>query len=154
MLNKTPRSGRPFLFKLLAASLVLISISGWLRLYQSVYQWEWLLRYEIQPGPAYTAVYGFGIGVSALVNAVFFWQKHPLAKRFTQLNIAFIISWWWFDYLVFSKTALAFTNFPFRILLTLIYLSFVYLYLKFSKHICNNPAAREAPHAVEERADP
>lgn len=135
MSNKTILSGRPFLFKLLFASLILISVTGWLRFYQSFYQWEWLIRYEIQPGPLYTAIYGLLIGSTGLLTAILFWLKHKLAKLFTQIFITFVIFWWWFDYLVFSKTALAFTDLPFRILLTLTYLSFVYLYLKFSKHI-------------------
>lgn len=135
MRNKTILSGRPFLFKLLFASLIFISITGWLRLYQSFYQWEWLIRYEIRPGPLYTAIYGFLIGSAGLLNAILFWIKHKLTKRFTQIFITLVFFWWWFDYLVFSKTVLAFTDLSFRILLTLTYLSFVYLYLRFSKHI-------------------
>jgi hypothetical protein len=131
---KTPLAGRPFLFKLLAGSLVLIALTGWLRLYQSFYQWEWLIRYEIRPGPVYTAIYGALIGLTASTNAILFWIKHKFAKRVIQISIPAILFWWWLDYLFFSKTALAFTNLPFRILLTITYLCFVYLYLRYSKH--------------------
>lgn len=135
-MNKQPLyGGRPFLFKLFFASLILIAITGWLRLYQSIYQWDWLLRYEITPGPLYTAIYGFIIGVAGLLNAIFFWLKVRFVKKFTLINILFVFGWWWFDYLVFSKTALAFTDLPFRLLLTLTYLSFVFGYLIFSKHL-------------------
>ena len=49
---------RPFLFKVLALTLLIISITGWLRFTQSLYQWQFLVEYKIQPGPLYIAISG------------------------------------------------------------------------------------------------
>lgn len=126
---------RPFLFKLLFASLMLISLSGWLRLYQSIYQWDWLVRYQVSPGPLYSAIYGSVVGISGLVIAFLFWINPKSSKKLTQAYICVILLIGWLDYLVFSNTSLAFADIHFRIVISIGYLIFIFSYLKFSKYI-------------------
>ena len=133
MKNKTYFLGRPFLFKLFAFSFLLISVTGWLRLYQSIYQWQWLVKYAVQPGPFYTAIYGLIVGGLMLACLLIFWLKTPYAKAFTLGAVLTVVLYSWFDYLVLSKTSLAFTDLWFRAFISIIYCLVVYLYLRFYK---------------------
>lgn len=133
MKNKSYFLGRPFLFKLFALSFLLISVTGWLRLYQSIYQWQWLVKYAVQPGPLYTAIYGLIVGGLMLACLFIFWQKKPYVKTFTLAAVLTVVLYGWCDYLVLSKTSLAFTDLWFRVFVSIIYCLVVYLYLRFSK---------------------
>lgn len=135
MTEKALKPGRPFLFKILFFSLVLIALSGWMRVSASIYQWNYLLKYQVKPGPGYSLFYGLMMGLFFTAAALLFWLKHKSAKRFLQIGIPLFFAWWWLDYLLFSKTTVVYTDLPFRIFTTIISLSFVYLYLRFSKHV-------------------
>jgi len=126
---------RPFLYKILFISLILISLNGWLRLYQSIYQWDWLVRYQVTPGPLYSAILGTIIGFAGISAAVLFWTDPKTSKNLTQIIICAILLIWWMDYLVFNRTTLAYADLHFRVVISIGYLIFVFMYFKFSKFI-------------------
>ena len=126
---------RPFLFKILALSLLMISLAGWMRLIQSIYQWQTLETYNIMPGPIYTAISGGLVGLIAGSSAVFLWLRLPGAKIIVQISVVTLVSGWWLDYLLFTHNSTAFANLPFRIAATLIYLVFVFIYLQYAPAI-------------------
>lgn len=123
---------RPFLLKLIIFSLALIAIMGWLRVYQSIYQWEFLVEYAIKPGPWYSLITGALVGILASIAVVSAWFQWDWSSKFVQISLLVITIGWWLDYLIFSRSSIAFYNLPFRIVATVIYLGFVfgYYYLK------------------------
>lgn len=128
--NKTVTLKRPFLFKLLSLILFIIALMGWLRFTQSFYQWQYLLAYQVQPGPVYSLISGLLIGVSMSIGLVAFWFRKKWSKKYLQIVIATICTGWWMDYLLLTKNSAALTNWPFRLVGTLVLLGFIYGYLK------------------------
>lgn len=122
---------RPFLYKLIIISMAVIAIMGWLRVYQSLYQWEWLLKYEVFPGPWYSLITGILIGLLATIGVVAGWIRLRWSALYIQVSLVVLSLGWWLDYLLFSKSSIAFFNLPFRIVMNLLYLIFVmgYFYL-------------------------
>lgn len=122
---------RPFLYKLIIISMAVIAIMGWLRVYQSLYQWKWLLKYEVFPGPWYSLITGILIGLLATIGVVAGWIRLRWSALYIQVSLVVLSLGWWLDYLLFSKSSIAFFNLPFRIVMNLLYLIFVmgYFYL-------------------------
>lgn len=120
---------RPFILKVLVFSLVFISFIGWLRVQQSLYQWAWLVRFQIYPGPLYTVASGAVVGISSLVGAMALWWYLSWGIWFGRILIGLLTLGWWLDYLVFAQATTAWTNLPFRVLLSILYLTFAYLTL-------------------------
>ena len=133
---------RPFWYKFLIVSLLVISLAGWLRLYQSIYQWHWLLAYGVKPGSVYTAICGALSGLAAVAGALVLWLRLPWSKRYVQICVGILTLADWLEYLLFTHSSAGFTNLPFRLLVTLLYLSFVYLYLHFSGVEKANPVEK------------
>jgi hypothetical protein len=127
-----PIKKRPFLFKVLAFSLLLISLTGWLRFTQSLYQWQFLVAYGIQPGPLYIAISGCIIGLTAGLGLVVFWLRIPWSKLYIQISLILLTIGWWSDYLLFTQNNNAFSNLPFRLVGNFIYLGFVFLYIQYA----------------------
>ncbi len=124
----TPKK-RPFLFKLLSVILLLLAAYGWLRFGQSIYQWQYLLELQVSPGPVYTLISGLLIGTGLTIALAAFWLRRAWAKRYVQISVGMAAIYWWFDYLVFTRNQAAFSNWPFRLLASLVVLGFVYSYL-------------------------
>jgi hypothetical protein len=125
---------RPFLLKLIIFSLAIIAVMGWLRVYQSIYQWETLLRFGVQPGPWYSLISGAVIGVVSTIAALSTWLRFAWSQKYVQISIVILAAGWWLDYLIFSRSSIAFYNLPFRILATSIYLGFVFGYFYLTKN--------------------
>jgi hypothetical protein len=111
--------------------MAVIAIMGWLRVYQSLYQWKWLLKYEVFPGPWYSLITGILIGLLATIGVVAGWIRLRWSALYIQVSLVVLSLGWWLDYLLFSKSSIAFFNLPFRIVMNLLYLIFVmgYFYL-------------------------
>ena len=124
---------RPFLLKLIILSLAIIAVMGWLRVYQSIYQWETLLRFGVQPGPWYSLISGAVIGVVSTIAALSTWLRFAWSQKYVQISIVILAAGWWLDYLIFSKSSIAFYNLPFRMVATSIYLGFVFGYFYLTK---------------------
>jgi type III secretory pathway component EscS len=124
---------RPFLLKLIILSLAIIAVMGWLRVYQSIYQWETLLRVGVQPGPWYSLISGAVIGVVSTIAALSTWLRFAWSQKYVQISIVILVAGWWLDYLIFSRSSIAFYNLPFRMVATSIYLGFVFGYFYLTK---------------------
>ncbi len=127
------KTKRPFLLKLLTFSLALMAVMGWLRVYQSIYQWEILLRFGVHPGPWYSLISGVIIGLIATIAALAAWLQLPETRMVVQISVAILVVGWWLDYLIFSQNKIAFYNLPFRIVATLVYGGFVFGYFYLQK---------------------
>ena len=125
---------RPFLLKLIILSLAIIAVMGWLRVYQSIYQWETLLRFGVRPGPWYSLISGALIGVLGTIGALSTWLRFAWSQKYVQISIVILAVGWWLDYLIFSQSSIAFYNLPFRIVATSIYLGFVFGYIYLTKN--------------------
>lgn len=125
---------RPFLLKLIILSLAIIAMMGWLRVYQSIYQWETLLRFGVQPGPWYSLISGVVIGVVGTIGVVSTWLRLKWSQKYVQISIMILTAGWWLDYLIFSQSSIAFYNLPFRIVATSIYVGFVFGYFYLTKN--------------------
>ena len=125
---------RPFLLKLIILSLALIAVMGWLRVYQSIYQWETLLRFGVRPGPWYSLISGAVIGVVGTIAVVSTWLRFAWSQKYVQISIVILAAGWWLDYLIFSQSSIAFYNLPFRIVATSIFIGFVFGYFYLTKN--------------------
>jgi hypothetical protein len=103
-----------------------MALAGWLRLLQSLYQWQYLREYQMQPGPIYTLVTGFLLGLGLSAGLIGFWLRKAWSRKYLQFSIALAAAWWWLDYLFFTKNTAAFSNWPFRAAATLVVLGFLY----------------------------
>jgi len=123
---------RPFLFKLFSFILLSMAVMGVLRFIQSIYQWQFLLNYQVKPGPLYSLISGLLIAVIMSFGLVGFWMRKEWSKTYLQFSIAITSIAWWLDYLLFTKNSAAFSNWPFRLLATTIVVGFLYGYLHIS----------------------
>ncbi len=123
-----PKKKRPFLYKLIIFFLGIIAIMGWLRVYQSFFQWELLQKYEVFPGPWYSLLTGIFVGIAATIGVIVGWLRLSWSSLYIQICVGLLSVGWWVDYLAFSKSSIAFYNWPFRIVMNLIVLIFVFGY--------------------------
>ncbi|MHB8135206.1 MAG: hypothetical protein ACYDH1_13405 [Anaerolineaceae bacterium] len=126
------KNRRPFLFKLFSFILFSMAVMGGLRFFQSIYQWQYLLDYQVKPGPLYSLISGLLIAVIMSIGMVGFWLRKVWSKTYLHISIAIISIAWWLDYLLFTKNSAAFSNWPFRLLATTIVVGFLYGYLQIS----------------------
>ena len=108
-----PKKRRPWWLKLLALVLFILSLSGWLRLEQTVARWDSLVQAGIHPGPLYLAVTGAAIGITALVASVAVWRRVRTAPRLALLVLAVWLVWLWVDHLWIASSPTALSNAPF-----------------------------------------
>ncbi|MDO9088198.1 MAG: hypothetical protein Q7U53_18470 [Anaerolineaceae bacterium] len=131
---KDGKKKRPFFLKLIVFSQVIIAVMGWLRVYQSLYQWDTLLQFEVRPGPWYSLLSGGLIGVLLMIGAVSLWLRLKWSQKYVQVSLLILSLGWWLDYLIFSQSSIAFYNLPFRIFANGIYLVFVFGYFHLIKN--------------------
>lgn len=124
---------RPFLYKLIIIFLGIIALMGWLRVYQSIFQWELLLKYDVSPGPWYSLLTGIVIGVVATIGVITGWIRLHWSALYIQACVGLLSIGWWIDYLAFSKSSIALYNLPFRIVMNLLFLIFVFGYFYLEK---------------------
>jgi hypothetical protein len=114
-LNPEPAipSRRPWWLKLLAFGLLALSLSGWLRLQQSVTRWDTLNQAGVQPGPLYLAVSGALIGMIALAGCIAIWLRIRWAPGLTLIGLGGWIIWLWVDRLWIAQSPDTLSNWPF-----------------------------------------
>jgi len=128
--NLSISSKRSFFFKLFCLLLFIFAVFGWLRFSQSIFQWHYLVMYQVKPGPLFTLVSGLLIGVSMSIGMVAFWIRKPWSKKYLQITIALLFLGWWLDYLILTKNPTALINWPFRLIGSLVVIGFIYGYLQ------------------------
>ena len=128
-LKKARQPGRSFLWLVLVLSFLLFSLTGWLRLYLSIFDWQLLISLGLFPSPLYLAIYGMVIGLFGVVAAVSLWLGQPWAPRFAWTGVLTAAAWYWLDRLLFTQSASSWTNWPFSAGMTVACLLFVFLVL-------------------------
>jgi len=108
-----PTRRRPWWLKLIAYGLLILSLTGWLRLGQTIARWDSLVEAGILPGPLYLAVTGVLIGLGALAAAVTVWRRSRQAPRLVLLLLVVWLVWSWVDRLWIATSPTALSNAPF-----------------------------------------
>ncbi|MHB0964950.1 MAG: hypothetical protein ACYC36_00715 [Bellilinea sp.] len=106
-------SRRPWWLKLLAFGMLMLSLSGWLRLEQSLARWDDLSQAGLQPGPLYLAITGALAGLAGLVVCIALWRRYRWAPGPTLAVVVGWIIWLWVDRLWIARSPAALTNWPF-----------------------------------------
>ena len=128
-LKKTRQPGRSFLLIVLVLGFLFFSLTGWLRLYLAIGDWQLLTSLGIFPGPLYLAIYGTIAGLFGAAAAVNLWLRQPWAPGIARFGTLAAAAWYWLDRLLFTLSASSWTNWPFSVGLTVVCLLFVFLVL-------------------------
>jgi hypothetical protein len=113
----------------LVLGLLFFSLTGWLRLYLSIQDWQLLANLALFPGPLYLAVYGAVVGLFGAAAALSLWLRRPWAPRAVQIGTLAAAAGYWLDRLLFTQSASSWTNWPFSAGLTVVSLLFVFFVL-------------------------
>jgi hypothetical protein len=123
------RSGRSFWLKFLAAGLLVLSVSGWLRMQQSIIDWQYLVEINLQPGPLYLMLTGGMIGLLSIVAAMSVWLRKRWGFVFARIIIIIWQAWNWADRLWIARSDTALTGWPFALGATIVIMVFVFAVL-------------------------
>ncbi len=93
--------------------MLVLSLSGWLRLEQSLTRWDDLSQAGLQSGPLYLAITGALVGLAGLVAGIALWRRSRWAPRLTLAVVVGWIIWLWVDRLWIARSPAALTNWPF-----------------------------------------
>lgn len=93
--------------------MLVLSLSGWLRLQQSLARWDDLSQAGLQPGPLYLAITGALAGLAGLVVCIALWRRSRWAPGLTIVVLVSCIIWLWVDRLWIARSPAALTNWPF-----------------------------------------
>jgi len=129
-LKKNRQPGRSFLLIVLVLGFLFFSLTGWLRLYLSILDWQLLISFGLFPGPLYLAIYGAIVGLLGVVAAVSLWLRQPWAPKAVRIGVLAAAAWYWLDRLLFTQSTSSWTNWPFSVGLTVLCLLFVFLVLE------------------------
>jgi len=127
------RIKRSFWLKLLILLNLIIAMTGWVRLYSVLNQWEWLQYLQIFPPPAYFAITGLLLGISGLISAVGLWLMRKWGIVVTHQFITLLALWFWADQLLFTRSETSKANWPFLLGATLLFLGYTYIVLIYEK---------------------
>ncbi|MDR3577584.1 MAG: hypothetical protein P4L50_27280 [Anaerolineaceae bacterium] len=120
------RPKRTLSLSFLAVSLLVLSLFGWLRLQQAVFNWDFLVQLDIHPGPLYLAAGGTLWGVLGLTAAVSLWYRLSWSVMITEVTVLVFAASYWLDRLALSHSAGSQTNLYFAIGLTIIGLIYAF----------------------------
>lgn len=103
----------PLSVTLLAMTVLIFTSWNGLRLYETILNWEILIKYDSLPGPLYMAVFSL-IWVLVSLVALFGLMKGNSRRWLLIIKITtFLFAiWYWFDRLLFQKTQISYL-FPF-----------------------------------------
>jgi hypothetical protein len=154
-MRKNRQPGRPFLLIVLVLGLLFFSLTGWLRLYLTIQDWQLLSSLGIFPGPLYHAVYGAIVGLYGAAAALGLWLRRPWAPRAVQIGGLAAAAWYWLDRILFTQSASSWTNWPFSAGVTVLCLLFILIVLPAGRRKKIPHSSAEAPgEIVEESAVP
>ncbi len=122
----TPARKRPFSVTLLAVGVLIFTVLNWLRLIESIRQWDLLVSYPISVSPLYLAVSGacWGLAGLPLVWGLYFgcaWVLLP-----AKIAVPFYGAYYWIDKLWLAQPAAIATRWPFMAAVTLAALAFTF----------------------------
>jgi hypothetical protein len=123
---KVKRHPRSILFWISVALFLGFSFLGWLRLQQSIVNWQWLVSIGVTPGPLYLAITGGLWGVAGLAAGIGLWLRWPWARLVAKIAVIFLVISYWADRLAFSRAGDDQANLVFAIIVSLIGMGFVF----------------------------
>lgn len=104
--------------RLLWLVFVLLSVSGWTRMADTIVRWEWLEYAGVLPGALYMAVTGGLWGAAGLFAAYYSLRARPWGRLVSLAVILFYIITYWIDRLFFAQASGRSTNTVFALLMT------------------------------------
>ena len=117
------QTNRPFSVTLLALGVLCVTVLNAVRSGTAVLNWNLLSSFVPSPSPFYIFLTGLVWTLVGLLIYVGLWLGHPWARRWTVLVTIMYVIYYWFDRLVFQN-AVPRTNWPFALLVTLLWLIF------------------------------
>ncbi len=119
-----------YTYRLAWLLLVLFSAAGWLRMIDSLADWQWLNLAGVQPGPLYLVISGALWGLVGLAAALWMLFRRPWG-RMAGLSAAVVIALtYWLDRLLFDRAPGSQSNIGFALLMTVQLLLVVILGLR------------------------
>ncbi len=133
------QSRRSFWLKVLVVGLLIFSAAGWLRLEQSLAEWDFLREAGLRPGPLYLALTGGLTGAGGLVAGVGVWLRRRWAFAFTRVFMVAWQAWSWIDRLWLAQVKTARVSWPFALAASLLILLFVFAVLSEEERSLHEP---------------
>jgi len=118
---------RPFWLSVLAVLFLFLAAAGWLRLVEAWQFWDLLVKFAVKPGPLYLLLGGAVWGLIGLPVAVGLWLGRRWAIRAAWAAAVFYPLTYWLDRLLIDRAPEALTAWPFSLVVTLLWLGFVFV---------------------------
>lgn len=119
-----------FWMRLLCYALVVLAVSGGLRLAAAMRLQVWLIQFESAVSPLYLGVTGGLTCLGALVAAAGLWLLKPWARNFAWGFVGAYAAWYWIDRLLLTQSKAASANWIFALLVTVYCLLYVFFVIK------------------------
>lgn len=114
------------------------ALIGWLRLYESLNFWHYLLSLNLWPRPMYMAITGGAIGFLFSLAIILSLFKSRFAPRFSRwLGIIFLI-WFWLDRIWFSTRDAFFNQLVISVMISVITIFWVFILIKKKDYFWKN----------------
>jgi hypothetical protein len=126
----TRKPRRSFWARVFIAGLMLLSLAGWLRLHQSIVNWDYFVEIGLQPGPLYLALTGTLAGIAGLAAGISLWLHLRWSIFIAGGVILLWQTWNWVDRLWIASSPTVLANWPFALAATLVILAYTYLVLR------------------------
>ena len=113
----------PLSVTLLTITVLIFTSWNGFRLYETILNWDILIKYNSQPGPLYMVVFSLIWFLLSLVAIIGFLKGDPKRWSLILKLISFLFTiWYWVDRLLFQKTQISFL---FPLVLTILMLLFI-----------------------------
>ena len=118
------RQNRTFDLKMLVFLLLLASVSGWLRMQQSLVYAGRLAQLEISVPPLYLAISGAVFGIAMMAAGVWLWLGLPGYRLMVGSVVGLFCAWFWIDRLLLTRNPAVHANNTFILAVTAFFLIF------------------------------
>jgi hypothetical protein len=119
-------AGRTWELKLLAASFLVVSVFGWLRMQQVLATWDWLQQVLTMPSPAYLVFSGALWGLAGAACALALWLRMQIAPLLARTAACALAAWYWIERILLTRSPQGWVNWPFSLAFTVVSLAFVF----------------------------
>jgi hypothetical protein len=123
------RGKRTFWLETVVVLFLIASFLGWLRLYQAIFDWKYLIELQIRPAPLYFVVHGLVAGTLSLLTAVLLWFRMRWAPWMGRGTALFLATWYWLDRLLLTKSQISRVDMPFAAVVTVFLIGYVFAIL-------------------------
>jgi hypothetical protein len=113
---------RSLLLSGLVFCLFYFSFLNWLRMIDTILEWDFLMELGLAPLPLYYVISGAVWGLAGLVAAVGLWMRQHWCLPLTAILVVIYSIWYWLERLFLTGSVFSMTNWPFTLGLTLLLL--------------------------------